>query len=189
MKKVKVVAHDPTWRNTFEAESKSVGAALGENVVAIHHIGSTAIPNIYAKPVIDILVEVRNINEVEKRTSAMESIGYEAMGEYGIPNRRYFRKNNQKGIRTHQIHIFEIGSAQIARHLSFRDYMIAHTEEAQKYSELKRKLADEHPLNMEAYIDGKDDFIKEIDRRASQWRPSQTSSSQQPDIPCSESKN
>ena len=104
----------------------------------------------------------------------MESLGYEAMGEYGIPGRRYFRKDNQEGIRTHNIHAFEAGSAEVERHLAFRDYMIAHPEAAQRYSELKRRLAEEHPQSMDGYIDGKDGFIKEMDRRAARWRTSQT---------------
>ncbi|MBA4121555.1 MAG: GrpB family protein [Acidobacteria bacterium] len=174
MKKVEVVPHNPRWRNAFEAEAKHIGAALGENVVAIHHIGSTAIPDIYAKPVIDLLVEVGNITEVDERSSAMEALGYEAMGEFGIPGRRYFRKDNQEGIRTYQIHVFEAGSAQIDRHLAFRDYMIAHPEDARKYSELKRKLAKEHSQSINGYMDGKDSFIKEIDRKALRWHPSQT---------------
>ncbi|HEY0079896.1 MAG TPA: GrpB family protein [Pyrinomonadaceae bacterium] len=174
MKKVEVVPHNPRWRDAFEAEAKHVAAALGENLVAIHHIGSTAIPNIYAKPVIDLLVEVRDINEVDGRSSAIESLGYEVKGEFGIPGRRYFRKDNREGIRTHQIHAFEAGSAEVERHLAFRDYMIAHPVEAQGYSELKRKLAEEHPQNPDGYMDGKDGFIKEIDRRATQWRTSQT---------------
>ena len=174
MRKVKVVPHNPQWRDAFEAEAKQVAAALGENVVAIHHIGSTAIPDIYAKPVVDLLVEVRDITEVDGRSSAMESLGYEVMGEYGIPGRRYFRKDSQKGIRTHNIHAFEAGSAEVERHLAFRDYMIAHPGDAQRYSELKRKLAEEHPQSMDGYMDGKDGFIKEMDRRAAQWRRSQT---------------
>lgn len=174
MSKVEVVRHNPQWRDAFEAEAKHVAAALGENVVAIHHIGSTAIPIIYAKPVVDLLVEVRDITEADGQSSAMESLGYEVMGEYGIPGRRYFRKDNQEGIRTHNIHAFEAGSAEVERHLAFRDYMIAHPVDAQRYSELKRKLAEEHPQSMDGYIDGKDGFIKEIDRRAAQWRTSQT---------------
>jgi GrpB-like predicted nucleotidyltransferase (UPF0157 family) len=174
MKKVEVVPHNPRWRNAFEAEAKHIGAALGENVLAIHHIGSTAIPNIYAKPVIDLLIEVRDITKVDKQSSAMESLGYEVMGEFGIPGRRYFRKDNQEGIRTHQIHSFETGSAQVKRHLAFRDYMIAHPEDARKYSELKRKLVKGHSQSMDGYIDGKDSFIKEIDRKALRWYPSQT---------------
>ena len=174
MRRVEVVPHDPRWRDAFEAEAKQVAAALGDNVVAIHHIGSTAIPDIYAKPVVDLLVEVRDVTEVDGRSSSMESLGYEVMGEYGIPGRRYFRKDDREGIRTHHIHAFEAGSAEAVRHLAFRDYMIAHPVDAQSYSELKRRLAEEHPQSMDAYIDGKDGFIREIDRRAAQWRTSQT---------------
>lgn len=173
MSKVEVVPHDPWWRGAFEAEAKHVAVALGENVAAIHHIGSTAIPNIYAKPVVDLLVEVEDIDEVDGRSSAMESLGYEVMGEYGIHGRRYFRKDNPEGIRTHNIHAFEVGSAEVVRHLAFRDYMIAHPGDAQRYSELKRKLAEEHPQSMDGYMDGKDGFIKEMDRRAAHWRTSQ----------------
>jgi GrpB-like predicted nucleotidyltransferase (UPF0157 family) len=174
MSKVEVVPHNPQWRDAFEAEAKQVAAALGEHVVAIHHIGSTAIPNIYAKPVVDLLVEIRDITEVDGRSSAMESLGYEVMGEYGIPGRRYFRKDNPEGIRTHNLHAFEAGSAEVERHLTFRDYMVAHPVDAQRYSELKRKLAEEHPQSMDGYMDGKDGFIKEMERRAAQWRASQT---------------
>jgi GrpB-like predicted nucleotidyltransferase (UPF0157 family) len=174
MKKVEVVPHNPDWRNEFEAEAGRIAAALGDTVVAIHHIGSTAIRGIYAKPVIDMLVEVRDIAEVDGRSSAMKLLDYEVMGEFGIPGRRYFRKSNQEGIRTHQIHAFETGSEQVRRHLAFRDFMNAHPEEARKYSELKRKLAAEHPQDIDGYMDGKDDFIKEIDRRAEKWLVSQT---------------
>jgi GrpB-like predicted nucleotidyltransferase (UPF0157 family) len=172
--KVEVVPHDPRWRDAFEAEAKHVAAALGANVVAVHHVGSTAIPGIYAKPVIDLLVEVGDINEVDGRSSAMESLGYEVMGEYGIPGRRYFRKDNREGIRTHHIHAFEAGSAEAERHLAFRDYMIAHPADAQRYSELKRRLAGQHPQSVDGYMDGKDGFIKEMDRRAARWRASQS---------------
>ncbi|HEX8181403.1 MAG TPA: GrpB family protein [Pyrinomonadaceae bacterium] len=174
MRIVEVVAHNPQWRDAFEAEAEHVAAALGENVVAIHHIGSTAIPNIYAKPVIDLLVEVRDITEVDVQSSAMKSLGYEVMGEYGITGRRYFRKDNRAGIRTHNIHVFAAGSAEVERHLAFRDYMIAHPEDAQRYSELKRALAQEHPQSMDGYMDGKDGFIKEMDVRAARWRAALT---------------
>jgi GrpB-like predicted nucleotidyltransferase (UPF0157 family) len=173
MERVEVVPHDPRWRDAFEAEAKRVAAALGENVVAVHHIGSTSIPNIYAKPVVDLLVEVGDTTEVDGRGSAMESLGYEVMGEYGIPGRRYFRKDDREGVRTHNIHAFEAGSAEVERHLAFRDYMIAHPVDAQRYSELKRKLAEEHPQSFDGYMDGKDGFIKEMDRRAARWRRSQ----------------
>jgi GrpB-like predicted nucleotidyltransferase (UPF0157 family) len=167
--KVEVVPHNLQWRDAFEAESQQVAEAMGENMVAIHHIGSTAIPNIYAKPIIDLLVEVKDISSVDEQSAAMESLGYEVMGDYGIPGRRFFRKNSQAGIRTHHVHTFEIGSAQVKRHLAFRDYMIAHPEDAQQYSNLKRKLAEMYPDDIEGYMDGKDDFIKTIDQKAAEW--------------------
>jgi Uncharacterized conserved protein len=167
--KVEIVPYDRKWREAFEAESKLVAASLGGNTFSIHHIGSTSIPNIYAKPVIDILVEVIDIQDVDLYTTEMSTLGYEVMGEFGIPDRRYFRKDNEIGIRTHQIHAFQKGCVQITRHLAFRDYMIAHPEEAEKYSELKRKLVELYAGDPESYIDGKDAFIQEIDRRAAQW--------------------
>jgi GrpB-like predicted nucleotidyltransferase (UPF0157 family) len=170
--KVEVVPHDPTWRGAFETESKQIALALMENVVAIHHIGSTAIPQIHAKPIIDMLVEVKDITKVDTQTSAMEALGYEAMGEFGISGRRFFRKGNEAGIRTHHLHGFEVNSAQIERHLAFRDYMISHPEDAQQYSELKRELANKYHDNIQGYMDGKDAFIKAMDMKAAKWRAS-----------------
>lgn len=98
---------------------------------------------------------------LDSKRSAMEQLGYEAMGEFGIPGRRYFRKDDASGIRTHHVHAFQSGSPEIERHLVFRDYMIAHPEAAQAYSLLKQRLAQEYPGDKEAYMDGKDPFIKE----------------------------
>lgn len=170
MRKVEVVSHNSSWQDLFEAESKRIADALGTNTVAIHHIGSTAIPNIYAKLIIDLLVEVKNITQVDEQSLVMHSLGYEVMGEFGIPGRRYFRKDSPEGVRTHHIHAFEVGSPQVERHLVFRDYMIAHPEDAQKYSELKRELARKYSNNIDRYMDGKDGFIQEIDNKATQWR-------------------
>ena len=164
--RIQVVAHDPAWRGEFEAEARRITRALGDLVVRLHHIGSTAIPGIFAKPIIDFLMEVEDIVDLDDRSSFMEEIGYEAMGEFGIPGRRYFRKNNALGVRTHQVHAFEADSTEVERHLAFRDYMIAHPEEAQAYGDLKRKLAQEHPDDIEAYMDGKDPFIKECEAKA-----------------------
>ncbi|GAE27948.1 hypothetical protein AJ85_13185 [Alkalihalobacillus alcalophilus ATCC 27647 = CGMCC 1.3604] len=126
------------------------------------------IPNIKAKPVIDIMVEVTNISEVDKFNSEMEQLGYEVMGEYGIPKRRFFIKGGDN--RTHHVHFYEEGNEEIARHLAFRDYMIAHPEEAIKYSELKQTLAEKSPTNITKYIEGKNNYIKAIDDKAETWR-------------------
>ena len=170
MRKVEVVRHNPKWGEKFKIEAQKINNILGENIIAIHHIGSTAIPNIYAKPIIDILVEVKDLVKVDERNSSMESLGYTVMGEFGIAGRRYFRKNDREGIRTHHVHIFEVNSKQIKRHLAFRDYMIAHPEDVHKYCELKRSLAEKYPTDIDSYMNGKDSFIKEIDRKAAQWQ-------------------
>ncbi len=166
--RIHMVPHAPHWRQEFESEAAQITAALGAGVVAVHHVGSTAIPGIYAKPVLDLLLVVQSVDALDVRQPEMEALGYEARGEYGIPGRRFFRRDNEAGDRTHQIHAFENGSPQIAQHLAFRDYMIAHPETAQEYSDLKRRLAAEHPNDSKAYMDGKDAFIQEIDRRTAQ---------------------
>jgi GrpB-like predicted nucleotidyltransferase (UPF0157 family) len=169
MRQVTVVSHQPQWSVEFEREAKAVSTALGKNVLAIHHIGSTAIPGIYAKPIIDLLVAVQDLLAVDQKNAAMESLGYEAMGEFGIIDRRFFRKDDMAGIRTHHVHVFANNSPQISRHLAFRDYLIAHPASAQQYSDLKRALAKQYPQDIQGYMDGKDGFIQEIDRRAAQW--------------------
>lgn len=172
--RVEVVPHDRNWRSAFEMESQQIALALSDNPIVVHHIGSTSIPNIYAKPIIDILLEVKDIGKLGDRSSQLEALGYEAMGEFGIPGRRYFRKNDGTGRRTHQIHAFEVGSPHVERHLAFRDYMTAHPEDAQKYSQLKRELAQRYPNDIIGYMDGKDGFIKEMELKALAWRSSLT---------------
>ena len=169
-RKVEVVPHNPNWRSLFETESKQIAIALSENVIEIHHIGSTSIETIYAKPIIDILVEVKSIDRVDRQNSSMQLLGYQCMGEFGIEERRFFLKDSQDGIRTYHIHVFEVGSVQITRHLLFRDYLNTHLEDAQSYSILKQSLAEKYPDDIEKYMDGKQDFIQDIDRQAAKWR-------------------
>jgi len=166
--RVLMESYDPDWTRQFAREAALILSVLGGTAVDVHHIGSTAIPNIYAKPVIDILLVVQDHAMLESKQAPMEALGYEARGEYGIPGRRFYRRDNAGGDRTHQVHAFETGSPQIARHLAFRDYLIVHPETAQAYSSLKRELAAKYPNDIEAYMDGKDAFIQEIDRQAAE---------------------
>ncbi len=165
-----MVPHDPQWRQGFQQEAEQIASALGNSVVAVHHIGSTAIPTIYAKPILDFLLVVHDLTALDGKQPLMVALGYEAHGEFGIPGRRYFRRDNVLGDRTHQIHAFAEGSPQIARHLAFRDYMLNNPDAAQQYSDLKRELAAKYPDDSEAYMNGKDEFIQEIDRGAQQSR-------------------
>jgi GrpB-like predicted nucleotidyltransferase (UPF0157 family) len=115
-----VVPHNPEWKSRYASEADPIARALHGMAARLHHIGSTAIPGISAKPIIDILVEVDDLGGLDARRSAMEQLGYEVMGEFGIPGRRYFRKNDSSGARTHQVHAFQTGSIGAARHLAFR---------------------------------------------------------------------
>ncbi|WP_309740428.1 MULTISPECIES: GrpB family protein [unclassified Chamaesiphon] len=169
MRKVEVVPPDRNWRDIFETESTQLAVAFGDNSIAIHHIGSTSIPTIYAKPIIDILVAVKDIEKVDDRNTEIAALGYVAMGEFGIAGRRFFRKDNERGSRTHHVHTFETGSPQIDRHLAFRDYMRSHPETAREYSQIKQQLAQKYPDDIESYMNGKAGFIKEIDRKAADW--------------------
>jgi GrpB-like predicted nucleotidyltransferase (UPF0157 family) len=164
-----VVPPDPTWPQQFADEAQRLKGALGDVMVDIHHIGSTSIYGIHAKPIIDILMVVDDHDALDARTASLEALGYEAMGEFGIEGRRYFRRMNADGTRTHHIHAFESGSSEILRHLAFRDYMNAHKEAAREYSKLKQRLAIQFQHDIEAYMDGKDSFIKRHQELANRW--------------------
>ena len=167
---IRVVSHDPNWSGSFAEEARRIGDALSVVVVRIHHIGSTAVPGTKAKPIIDVLMEVTSVAALDEKVALMETLGYEAMGECGIPGRRYYRRNDSAGTRTHQIHAFAAEAADVARHLAFRDYLRAHPSVARDYGELKERLAAEHPRDIEAYMDGKDAFVKEHEARAMLWK-------------------
>lgn len=162
---VLVEPHDPQWALRFAAEVPLLAEALGPTVRALHHIGSTAIPGLPAKPIIDILIEVGALAEITAREPAMVARGYEAKGEYGIPGRRYFRKSTPRGIRTHHVHCYEVGAPEVARHLGFRDFVRQHPDVARQYAELKQALARAHPNDRRAYAAGKASFIRQIDAR------------------------
>lgn len=159
--------YDNAWPTLFLEEKERIGRILKDEVLGIHHIGSTAIPGMDSKPTIDILVVVRKIEKVDDYNARMEGIGYVAMGEYGIPGRRFFHKGVDR--RTHHLHVFQEGSPEIDRHLRFRDYMISHPVEAAEYALLKKGLASRFRPDIDSYCDGKDAFIKEIDAKAEAW--------------------
>ena len=164
---VRVVPYDPQWPALFAEEATRIRAVFDGELLAIHHIGSTSVPGLQAKPVIDMLPIVAQIERVDSFNEAMQRLGYEAMGELGIPGRRYFRKGGDD--RTHQAHVFAQGDANIERHLAFRDYLRAHPSVAAEYGVLKAILAQRFPEDINGYMDGKDAFIKENERQALLW--------------------
>ncbi|KTD00881.1 bifunctional GrpB family protein/GNAT family N-acetyltransferase [Fluoribacter gormanii] len=161
---VEVVPYNPLWPELFAEEAHQIKQALGDNCIEIHHIGSTSVAGLSAKPIIDILPVVQDILLVDKASKNMERIGYSTMGEYGIPFRRYFQKG--AAIRSHNVHVFEKNNSEIARHLNFRDWMRAHPDDRDAYGTLKITLAKQFPNDITAYCLGKEDFITNIDARA-----------------------
>ncbi|WP_065235420.1 GNAT family N-acetyltransferase [Legionella brunensis] len=161
MRIIQVVPYNPQWSLLFEQEAAQIRNALGANCFEIHHIGSTAVPGLAAKPVIDMVPVVKDIRKVDDANDAMQALGYEVKGEFGILFRRYFQKGGD--LRTHNIHVFEINNPEIERHLRFRDWMRSHKEDRDTYANLKRELAKKHPDDILAYCLGKDAFITDID--------------------------
>jgi GrpB-like predicted nucleotidyltransferase (UPF0157 family) len=167
------VPYDPAWPERFRQEAQALTQALGDLIIAIHHVGSTSIPGLAAKPIVDVLVEVADIERVDDFNALLAAQRYLPKGEFGIPGRRFFIKGDEMH-RTHHVHVFEAGHPDVARHLNFRDYLRAHPQEAAAYGRLKQELAQQYPHDVEAYMDGKDAMIKSLDEKARRWRAGET---------------
>ena len=162
---VEIAEYDPAWPALFERERDMIAGALGDLMVAIEHVGSTAVPGLGAKPVIDIMIGVRNLTDGERCVGPLEGLGYEYKGEYGIPGRLYFRRLT-KGGRSHQIHMVEHESDFWERLLLFRDYLREHPGEARAYYELKVRLAAQFRTDREGYTEAKTEFIQAAQAKA-----------------------
>ena len=171
LKVVELVAHRPEWSKTFNDAATQLKTILGDNCIAIHHIGSTAIPTIYAKPIVDMLPVVKNLALVDVHNAEFAAQGYVCMGEYGIPGRRFYWKSVNN--RTHNVHLFQEDSPEVIRHLAFRDFMLSHPDHAKSYSLLKRALAAVFTNDIESYVNGKSTFVQMIDYQTGTALPNQ----------------
>lgn len=171
MRHITVEPYQSVWAEQYVAEAAELRNILGENCIGIHHMGSTSVPGLAAKPIIDILPVVRDVAAVDAMNPAFAAAGYEALGEYGIPGRRYFRKKEKDGDEElFHIHVFgQESGGEIRRHLAVRDFLRTHPADAAAYGELKMRLAREFPLDIEGYCDGKNAFVKDLERRALAW--------------------
>lgn len=158
---VELVEHDPTWAELFERERTLLAPIFDGYAVGIEHIGSTAVPDLCAKPIVDVLVGVRELTLSREQVEAMEGLGYEFLGEHGLPGRLFFRKHP----RTHHVHVVEHAGEIWERQLTFRDALRSDAEERRRYEEFKRRLAAEgHPRDV--YSELKTPFIREVEARA-----------------------
>lgn len=167
MRKIEVKPYNKAWLSMFEEEATKLRTIFGYEITEIHHIGSTAVDGLKAKPVIDIMPVVINIGRVEDFNTAMIDIGYEPKRENGLPGRRYFQKGGDE--RTHHAHFYEVGNFVIKRHLAFRGYLCSHPDTIKEYGNLKKELSHRFPHDIEAYIQGKELLVLEIENRAMSW--------------------
>lgn len=166
---IRVIEYQQTWQKDYENETTILREMLGDNnCINIFHIGSTSVPNLKAKPIIDILLVVSDLETLDKQSKLFESLDYEVMGEFGIAGRRYYRKGGDN--RTHQIHAFHYTNLnEIERHLIFRDYLRVHEADCIEYGKLKVELALLYPNDIDKYGDGKEQLVRDIENRALEW--------------------
>jgi GrpB-like predicted nucleotidyltransferase (UPF0157 family) len=158
---VELREYDPTWTELFESERQLLAGIFGSRAVAIEHVGSTSVPGLSAKPIVDVLIGLRELALSEEEIDAMRALGYEYLGEHGLPGRLFFRKEP----RTHHVHVVENGGEHWERQLAFRDVLRSDAEERQRYDAFKRRLAAEgHPRDV--YTELKTPFIREVEARA-----------------------
>ena len=169
------VAYDPRWPTAFETEAARLGRIAA--IERLHHTGSTAVPGLMAKPIIDMVAEVGTLEDIAAAAPRLAELGYEAKGEFGIAGRRYFRRHDAAGVRTHHLHVFAVGAAEVVRHLALRDYLRAHADKAAAYAAMKRAILDGEVGQGLTYAEAKLDFVEELNVEALAWRairPSQT---------------
>lgn len=161
--KIVIVEYDPRWPVLYEEERVRVAAVLGDVVERIDHIGSTSVPGLAAKPIIDILVTVARLGPPDAYIEQLGSLGYTFFPVLGNAARHAFGKGSPH---THHIHVVQHGGEEHVRPLAFRDYLRAHPEVARQYDGLKRALADRFHNDRRAYSEAKTDFIRSIEARA-----------------------
>jgi GrpB-like predicted nucleotidyltransferase (UPF0157 family) len=163
------VDYDPQWPVLFEREKERLLGAVGGRLLTIEHIGSTSVPGLAAKPVIDLGVCVRSLAEADELLPCIERLGYiyEPALEKLLPERRFFWKGTLQ-IHTYHLHLAELNNPVIARPIRFRDYLRTHPDAVKEYGELKKGLAKTYRDDMEAYVSGKTTFIEWIMNQAEQ---------------------
>jgi GrpB-like predicted nucleotidyltransferase (UPF0157 family) len=165
---VRIVDYVAAWPALAAAELRRVGDALGEQAVRLEHVGSTAVPGLAAKPIVDLQLSVPDLERRERYVEPLEQLGYLFVAAPESPDYHFFARPPERP-RTHHLHVCEAGSDHERRHVVVRDYLRAHPAEAGRYEAMKRRLVASHPEDRLAYIDGKDGFVAALEQRALAW--------------------
>ncbi len=161
-KHVVVLPYDAMWTDRFAEIKAEIENALGELALRIEHVGSTAVPGLSAKPIIDLDVVIRDSSAFEAAAAALEANGYHHEGNLGIPGREAFRYDCKEYLQKHHLYVCPQDSAELRRHLAFRDYLRMHPEEVREYSRIKEEGAALYPYDIDGYMEYKAPFIKKI---------------------------
>jgi GrpB-like predicted nucleotidyltransferase (UPF0157 family) len=161
---VEIVDYDPRWPVTFETLRAYLAGALGNLAAAIEHVGSTAVPGLAAKPIIDIDVLLNSASDLQIAIQRLGSIGYVHRGDLGITGREAF--TSPSGLARHHLYVCPPESREYRRHLALRDYLRAHPSEALAYGNLKRSLAARFRDDRISYNEGKNEFVELLVGRA-----------------------
>lgn len=161
---VVIVEYNPLWPLLFEEEKARILNVINRWAESVEHIGSTSVPGLGAKPIIDIMVGLRSLNDARRSIPLLESIGYEYVPKHEtvMPERRYFHKGATRYARTHHLHMVETSSEFWEKHMRFRDYLRTHEDTAQEYYELKKHLAARFRSDRESYTNAKTSFIEAV---------------------------
>lgn len=170
MRTVEVVPYDPAWPDRAHAEIIPLRPILGDLLVRIEHVGSTSVPGLAAKPVIDLLPLVTDITLVDPLQPQFEAAGYVWYGEYRLPGRRYVNIDDPlTGLRRANIHIYAESDPEVARHLAFPAYLRARPDLRDEYGALKQACSRRFPADIEGYMDCKDAWIQRVQAEAEAW--------------------
>ena len=162
-RKAQLVPHSPLWKKVFEKESQTLEKLLRKNLVSVHHIGSTAIRSILAKPTLDIMCIVHTLDGIEMFEDEFRSCGFQSLSGKDTKDRLIFQRTANNGSdQLTNVYVFERGNGLINDYLDFRDYLIAEVEVAKSYENLKVTLKKEYPLNQALYQKGKAEFIQTV---------------------------
>lgn len=168
--RVELRSHDPAWALLAEAEQVALFDALGDILLAVHHIGSTAVPGIRAKAIADLMAVVRDLAVLDARRGAIEALGYQWWGELGLHGRRYCTRSDAgTGKRLVHLHAYAEGSSDITRHLAFRDFLLRHPDVAADYEREKLRCQRLHPEDSHAYGNCKNGWIQTVETQALSW--------------------